>query len=60
MPILGEWDLAVDADKVLWGQSADPAVVRGRGPRLARIAEEAIEEGRPGCGCCVPIRPAGP
>ena len=47
MPILADWNLTVDADKVLWGQGADPAVVRGRRPRLVQIADEAIEEGRP-------------
>src|SRR5512137_673954 len=47
MPILTDWDLAVDADKVLWGQGADPAVVRARRPKLAALAEAAIEEGRP-------------
>src|SRR5512133_3027330 len=47
MPILRDWDLAVDADKVLWGQGADPAIVRSRRPSLARIAETAITEGSP-------------
>jgi hypothetical protein len=46
MPVLRDWNLAVDADKVLWGQGADPAVIRARRPRLARIAERVIEEGR--------------
>ena len=46
MPVLRNWDLAVDADKVLWGQGADPAVIRARRPRLAQIAERVIEEGR--------------
>jgi hypothetical protein len=47
MPILRDWDLAVDADKVLWGQGANPAIIRSRRPALARIAEEAIAEGSP-------------
>jgi hypothetical protein len=47
MPVMTEWDLAVDADKVLWGQGADPALVRARRPRLAALAEAAIAEGRP-------------
>ncbi len=47
MPVLRDWDLAVDADKVLWGQGANPAVIRARRPALARIAEEAIAEGSP-------------
>ncbi len=46
MPILRHWDLAVDADRVLWGQGTDPAVVRARRPRLAEIAAAVIEEGR--------------
>jgi len=47
MPVLRDWDLALDADKVLWGQGADPAVIRARRPKLAEVAERAIEEGRP-------------
>lgn len=47
MPVLRDWDLAIDADKVLWGQGADPAMVRARRPRLAAIAEAAIAEGLP-------------
>jgi hypothetical protein len=47
MPILTDWDLLLDADKVLWGQGANPVLVRQRRPKLAAIAEEAIEAGRP-------------
>ena len=47
MPVLRDWDLALDADKVLWGQGADPAIIRARRPRLAALAEAVIEEGRP-------------
>jgi hypothetical protein len=47
MPVLRDWELTVDADKVLWGQGADPALVRARRPKLLAIAEAAIEEGRP-------------
>jgi len=47
MPVLNDWELALDADKVLWGQGADPARVRARRPKLAEIAEAAIAEGRP-------------
>jgi hypothetical protein len=47
MPILREWDLKLDADKVLWGQGADPAVMRARRPKLVVAAERAIEVGRP-------------
>ena len=46
MPVLRDWDLALDADKVLWGQGADPAVIRARRPKLAEVAENAIDEGR--------------
>ena len=47
MPVLRDWELALDADKVLWGQGADPALMRARRPKLVAIAEAAIEEGRP-------------
>jgi hypothetical protein len=47
MPILRDWNLALDADKVLWGQGADPAVIRARRPKLVAEAEAVIEEGRP-------------
>jgi hypothetical protein len=47
MPVLRDWELALDADKVLWGQGADPARVRARRPKLVTIAEAAIEDGRP-------------
>jgi hypothetical protein len=47
MPILRDWDLALDADKVLWGQGADPAAIRARRPILATLAGEVIAEGSP-------------
>jgi hypothetical protein len=47
MPVLRDWELDLDADKVLWGQGADPARVRARRPKLAEIAAAAIAEGRP-------------
>jgi hypothetical protein len=47
MPVLRDWELTLDADKVLWGQGADPALVRARRPKLVAIAEAAIKEGRP-------------
>lgn len=47
MPVLHNWELGIDADKVLWGQGANPAVLRLRQPRLVQMAEEAIGEGRP-------------
>ena len=47
MPLkLRDWDLLIDADKVLWGQGADPAVLRARKPGLAAVAEAALKEGR--------------
>jgi len=46
MPILTHSDLLIDANAVLRGQGADPAVIRERRPILVRIAEDAIEEGR--------------
>jgi hypothetical protein len=47
MPVLRDWELTLDADKVLWGQGADPALVRARRPKLVAIAETAIDKGRP-------------
>ncbi len=47
MPVLRDWELALDADKVLWGQGADPAIIRARRPKLVAEAEAVIEEGRP-------------
>ena len=47
MPILRNWDLALDADKVLWGQGANPAVIRARRPVLATVAGEVIPDGMP-------------
>ena len=47
MPVLRDWELALDADKVLWGQGADPALVRARRPKLVTIAEAAIAEEHP-------------
>jgi hypothetical protein len=46
MPIIRDWELSVDVDKVLWGQGADPAAVRFRRPKLVAIAERAIVEGQ--------------
>jgi hypothetical protein len=34
MPVLEGWDLILDADAVLRGQGADPAVIRIHKPRL--------------------------
>ncbi len=46
MPVRRDWELALDADMVLRGQGADPAVVRGRSRALVTIAEQALAEGR--------------
>ncbi len=46
MAVLRDWDLLLDADKVLWGQGADPAAIRARRPKLAAFAEQVIEESR--------------
>ena len=45
----GKWtvsDLKLDADAVLRGQGADPLIVRGRRPRLAEIADQALQGSR--------------
>ncbi len=47
MPVRRDWDLVLDADMVLRGQGADPAVVRGRSQALVAIAEQALAEARP-------------
>jgi hypothetical protein len=47
MPILRDFDLSLDVDKVLWGQGANPSVIRARRPALAALAGEAIVEGSP-------------
>ena len=44
MSIITEWDYHLDVDGVLKGQSADPAVIRKRSPRLVDIAERALDE----------------
>jgi hypothetical protein len=46
MPVRRDWELALDADMVLRGQGADPAVVRGRSRALVAIAEQALAEAR--------------
>jgi hypothetical protein len=40
-----DWQLHLDADMVLRGQGADPAVIRQRRPRLVEIAERAVAAG---------------
>jgi len=47
MPVIRDWELPIDADKVLWGQGADPALVRARRPKLVALAEAVIDQGRP-------------
>ena len=39
------WELEIDADMVLRGQGADPAVVRLRRPQLVETAQQALTEG---------------
>ena len=46
MSVIADWELKLDEDAVLRGQGADPAAIRQRSPRLVRIAQEALEEGR--------------
>jgi len=47
MPVLENLELQIDADAVLRGQGADPAVLRLRRPALVELAEQAIQEGLP-------------
>jgi hypothetical protein len=47
MPVLENLELYIDADAVLRGQGADPAIIRQRRPALANLAEQAIQEGLP-------------
>jgi hypothetical protein len=39
------WQLDIDADMILRGQGADPAVVRQRKPKLVETAEQALADG---------------
>jgi hypothetical protein len=43
--VVRDWQLNIDADLVLRGQGADPAIIRQRRPRLLAIAERAAAEG---------------
>lgn len=47
MGLLQNPELVFDVDAVLRGQGADPSILRARSPGLARVAEQAIQEGRP-------------
>ena len=46
---MNDWhipDLEINADAVLRGQGADPAIIRSRSPRLVEAAERALDEAR--------------
>lgn len=47
MPILEDWDLALDPDQVLRGQGADPQLIGERSPKLAELAKRVISEASP-------------
>jgi hypothetical protein len=47
MPVLENLELQIDADAVLRGQGADPAILRLRRPALVKLAEQALQEGLP-------------
>ncbi len=47
MQFLHHSDLLIDADAVLRGQGADPAIIRARKPQLVGVAEDAIREAAP-------------
>ena len=47
MPVMREWNLAIDADMVLRGQGADPVPIRAKRPSLVQISEDALEMGKP-------------
>ena len=46
MPVRTDWEIEINADDVLRGQGADPAVLRSRSSRLVAAAENAVEEAR--------------
>jgi hypothetical protein len=43
--VMRDIQLNIDADLVLRGQGADPAIIRARKPRLVEMAERAVQEG---------------
>jgi hypothetical protein len=43
--VIRDFQLDIDADMVLRGQGADPAIIRARKPRLVAMAERAVQEG---------------
>ncbi len=47
MPKLENLEIHIDADAVLRGQGANPAIIRSRRPALVSLAEQAIQEGLP-------------
>jgi len=46
MPVRRDWNLEYDVDDVLRSQSADPAAIRARRPKLVALSERALETGR--------------
>ena len=46
MPVRREWELNYGVDDVLRSQSADPAAIRARRPRLVELSQRALDEGR--------------
>jgi hypothetical protein len=47
MPVLADWQLALDVDLVLRGQGADPSAIRARSPAVVREAERALRDAAP-------------
>ncbi len=47
MPVLKEWNIQIDVDRILTAQGADPAVIRARNPNLVAVTERALAEGLP-------------
>jgi hypothetical protein len=47
MPVLTDWALELDVDRILRAQGADPGILRARRPALVGLAERALEAGRP-------------
>jgi hypothetical protein len=47
MPVKRDWIMNLDVDQVLRNQGADPALLRKRSPRLAEVAQRALEVGSP-------------
>lgn len=47
MPILRDWELKLDVDRVIRAQGADPVVIRSRSPQVVHLAQKALQEGGP-------------